>query len=376
VNRPADTIRIASTNGSSGVVVDRITKFEISNSFTEPAAALFELGDDRTWRELADVIAIGNRFAVVVNGYCRLTGRMIARRLPVSADAGASVQLTVRTKLADAVFASANPAIRLDKASLQDVVYQAYQTIGLGPEDFYTEADLAVDLMTGKGGSGRKVDLDELKEDAAKVKPPETIYAFVERHLNRFHLSHWDAPDGRIVIGAPSNEQSPIYRLRLRREDPQRNNVTSAEKVEDYEQTPSVLLVSGQSGGGGFARAKVRGSEINAVLVGVDPVINRPVFIVDDAIKTQEQADARARRELLMRSRQTDAWTMEVDGLAHWDGEQLIPWGIDTIADVDVDVAGARACGAYLINRVTMRGDADAGYTTALEMCRKGLWVL
>lgn len=376
MNRPADKVIIASTNGAASITIDAITRFEISNALTEPASALFEIGSMNTWTKLSDAIALGTRWRVEVNGRARLTGRMLSRRLPVTSDAGATVQLTVRTALADAAFASANPTISLAKCSLKDVVLQAYAPLGLGEEHFVFDPDVARDIMTGKSAGGSAIDLDDLKEDAAKVHPPETIYAFVERHLNRFHLTQWDAPDGRIIIGAPDQRGITFYRLRLRRDDPQNNNVVSAEKIEDYEQTPSVLLVSGLSGGGGFAKAKVRSAETNEVLSAVAPVINRPVFIVDDAVKTQEQGDARARREMLMRSRQTDAWSMEVPGLAYWDGAKLTPWGIDTIADVDVEVAGASARGAYMIHKVTMKGDASAGYSTSLEMVARGLWAL
>lgn len=373
MNRPPDKVEIASTGGT---VIDAITRFEISNSLTEPSSALFEIGSMSTWTKLQSAIALGTRWQVRVNGRARLTGRMISRRLPVSSDAGATVQLTVRTRMADAQFASANPTISLSKCSLKDVVLQAYGPLGLGEEDFVFDPDVARDIMTGKSAGSSAIDLDELKEDAAKVHPPETIHAFVERHLARFHLTHWDAPDGRIIVGAPDQRTIAFYRLRLRRDDPQNNNVTSAEKIEDYESTPSVLLVSGLSGGGGFAKAKVRSAEINEVLNAIVPAINRPVFIVDDAVKTQAQADSRARREMLMRSRQTDAWTMDVPDLAFWDGSKLIPWGIDTIADVDVEVAGAAANGAYMIHKVTMKGDASAGYSTSLEMVARGLWVL
>ena len=376
MNRPADKVRIAATKGSSGTIIDAIGQFEIVNSLTEPSQALFEIGSMSSWVKLKESIEIGTRWAVVVNDRARLTGRMISRRLPVTSDAGATVQLTVRTVLADAAFASANPFICLSKCSIKDVILQAYAPLGLGEEDFVFSPRVARDIMTGKGGGGTDVDLEEIKEDAAKVHPPETIYAFVERHLARFHLTHWDAPDGRIVVGAPDYRGQTFYQLRLRRDNPQANNITSAEKIEDYEQTPSVLCVSGLGGGKDYGKAKVRSAEINTVLNDIDPPINRPVFVVDDAVKTQSQADSRARREMLARSRQTDAWTMDVPDLAYWDGSKLIPWGIDTLADVDVEVAGASARGAYLVHKTTMKGSASEGYSTSLEMVARGIWVL
>lgn len=376
MSRSVDTVEITSVSGGNYIAFDKITQFEITNSLSEPASALIEVGGDSTWEDIFGDIEIGNRWAVYVNGKPRLRGRMLARRLPISADGGATVQLTIRTIMADAMFSSADPNLQVTKGSLKDAVVKAYSFLGLTEEDFVFEADLAVSLMTGGTDAKRKAYIADITEEDAKVHPPETVYAFVERHLNRFHLSHWDGPDGRIVVGAPDAWGTPIYSLRCRRDDPSGNNVLNAEKVEDFEQMPSVLAVCGVGGGKLAGASKIRAMRTNDILTAVDPVLFRPVIVVDETLKTQSLAEARATKEMTARAKQTDAWTIEVDGLSYWDGSKQIPWSIDTMVDVDIDLAGARAHGAYMLHKVSLRGSATDGYTSSLEMVGHGLWVL
>lgn len=376
--RPDDTVRIESVQGSDfAIVVDRATSFEVTHDLSEPASARFELGDDGSWSALKDALQTGTRFKVVVNDRAWLTGRMLAKQLPISASAGSTIRLSVRTRLADAAFASASPDISVRKASLKEVVLAAYGPLGLTEADFLFSADAARDLLTGKAGrSSAPADLAAIKEDDAKVHPPETIAAFVERHLNRFHLSHWDAPDGRIVIGAPDDTQAPLYVFRCRKGDRgQLNNILDCEKSEDFEEVPTVLGVFGVGGGKQWAKSRVRAVEEDPTLAAVDPPLYRPVLIVDEAVKLEAQASARARLEMSMRSRAKDAWRVTLDGLSYWDGKESIPLAIGAIADLQVDTSGV-VSGAYLITRTTLRGDADNGFSAQLDLVAKGIWRL
>jgi prophage tail gpP-like protein len=372
--RPRDEVTIESVAGEDlSILVDSATRCEITTDLVAPAQALFEMGDDASWLATYDALKTGARFQVRVNGLLRMTGRALTRSLPVSERQGSTIRLTIRTLLADAQYASASPSINVRRSTLRETVLAAYEPLGLTADDFIFDASVAVDLLTGKGGPSRVVDLAEIKEDAAKVHPPETIYAFVERHLNRFHLSHWDAPDGKIVVGAPDDEQEPIYKLQCYRGTAAvANNFLSAERVADFEQVPSILGVFGVGGGKAYAKAKVGASETVSELADT----YRPTLLVDESIKTQAQAEAMARREMSMRRRRSDCWRFSVDGLSHWDGSTATPWAIDTVVDVDVVNADSTAIGPYLIHRVTMRGDPDDGFTTDIEAVAKGIWRL
>jgi hypothetical protein len=367
-----ELVTIESVGGSGAPLrVDRITQYEITHSLTSPSEARLELGDNGTWAAIREAIAIGRRFQLTLNDRPILTGRLLTRALPLSASAGATVQLTVRTALADAAFASCERfAVR--NATLYDVVVRAYATIGLTEDRLEFQADVARNLLTGKGAGGSPpTDLAPLLEEDAQVQPPETVFAFVDRHLRRFGLIHWDSPDGKVIIGKPNDEQTPIYRaqaLRSRRG----NNVIQARRTEDYEQVPSSIGVYGQGGGRDYSSALAR-----AVIT--DPVLTaarlwRPTVVMDDGIRTDALAESHARRELAQRSLQRDSWSVTVPGWTYRDRSGTrVPYAIDTVVDLAIDVADPAGSPCYVWS-LSRSGSAGEGHTTSLTMAAKGVW--
>jgi hypothetical protein len=418
MKRQRDKVTIESVAGGVfPVVIDRATRYEIVTDLMSPSCARFELGDSGTWAAIAGALKIGGRFTVSVNGNSRMKGRLLTRNLAVTPQGGATVQLALRTRLADAAFTACDPKIGVRNTTLHDVVLKAFAKMGLTTADFIFEADTARDLITGRrsgkpdpvaglryarakvaaqaqsddrdsalqaydeqisAAEGRPVDpaLTALREDEARVHPPETIWSFVERHLARFGLMIWDGPDGRIVIGKPDDSQKPLYIMTARRgKNAVTNNLLSATKVEDFEDVPAQLWVFGFGGGREQSKTKYRALRTDPTLLAVAPSLDRSVMIIDESIRTPEQAAARARKEMMRRSMQKDCWTLETDGLTYWNGTQSIAYAVDTVADVRVDVAGG-ASGAYLIHQCTMTGDADNGHTTRLVCSGRGIWDL
>ena len=258
MNRPKDTVRLEAVGGKT---FDRFTSLEITSDLTAPAEASIECGDDGTWQSLKDYLALGAPFKVFTNDRLRLTGRLESADIPVDAASGASVRFLVRTKLADATYASCDPAIAIQQTTLKEVVLKAYASLGYAESDFVFNADTARDLMTGKPAGGKQspeTSLAPLKVDEARVNPPETIFEFVERHLQRFHFSHWDSPDGKIVVGAPNDQQAPLYRFLCKRGAAARaNNVLSARRSRDASDSPSHIGVFGGYRPSDFQNARV-----------------------------------------------------------------------------------------------------------------------
>ena len=370
--RPRDRVTI---EGDAGAF-DAFTSIEITNDLTAPAEASFECGDDASWRTMEERIAPGTAYRVLVNGRLRLTGKVYIADVPVDAAGGATVRFVVRTKVADAAYASASPQISILNTTLKDVVLRAYGPLGFLPSDFIFKADLARDLMTGRStrGGDRPVDLEPLDFKQAKVNPPETIFDFVERHLARFHLSHWDAPDGKIVVGAPNDMQPALYNFRLLRGAAGRqNNVTSAHRTRDMSDAPTTVSVSTVVGPE-VARYTI-GSTVRSRVEDVARSFYRPIILVDANLGRLDATLSRAKRELMHRSKKLEAWDLTTDGWSFWTGQALVPYAPDTVADVEVDVAGGPA-GAYLVHRTILRLDPDQGFTAQLSLLRRGLWVL
>jgi prophage tail gpP-like protein len=178
------------------------------------------------------------------------------------------------------------------------------------------------------------------------------------------------------VIGAPDDTQNPVYLMTARRgEAAQANNLLSATKTEDFEDVPRDLWVFGVGGGKDTVKATVKFVELDTTLFAVAPALGRVAVINDESIKTQAQAEHRARREMMRRSLMKDTWTLETDGFTHWDGSESLQYLVDMVADVQVDVAGG-AVGPYLLYQVRMVGNAESGNTTTLTAAGKGVWTL
>ncbi len=371
--RPRDVVTIEGDAGS----FDAFTSIEITNDLTGPAEASFELGDDGSWRSMEEKIRPGTLFEVRVNGRLRMTGRVQVNDVPVDADAGATVRFVVRTRMSDALYASASPSISVVGATLKDIVLRAYAPLGFKESDFIFKSDVSRDLMTGRSTRGHDslLNLDPLRFEQAKVNPPETIYDFVERHLLRFHYTHWDAPDGRIVVGAPNDQQTPLYSFRIvRGASAGQNNLLSAHRTRDISEAPTSITVV-TIVGPEIAKTRIA-STVRPAVTDVDPqLFHRPVMLMDTSLWSRDQTFAKAMRELLQRSKRLDVWELTTDGWSFWDGASLIPYGIDTVADVDVEVAGG-SVGAYLLHRTVLRLDPDSGFTSQLTVLRRGLWVL
>ena len=99
------------------------------------------------------------------------------------------------------------------------------------------------------------------------------------------------------------------------------------------------------------------------------------MMMVNEAIKTDELARRHARRELVNRSKSIDAWSVEMDGLTFWNGSKFIPYGIDTVAEIDSSLAGGPA-GAYLLHSITLSRNVAQGDTASLKLLKRGIWQL
>lgn len=376
-----DTVTITKEGGGdASLLINRATQFEIVTDLLAPSTARFELGDESTWEALRDTAAIGSRVIVAVNGYTRLRGRLLTRNLSATVGGGATVQLAVRTRLADAMFTACDPGVGVKNVQLKDLILQAFKRMGLEESDFIFQGDVSRDVLTGRGSRNvPEPAVHTLREDEARPHPPETIYAFVDRHLSRFGLMMWDAPDGRLIVDRPDVDQRPIYSMTMRKGQASKtNNLLSATKTEDFEEVPRDLWVFGVGGGRDINRASVKFVQFDTTLFAVDPRLSysaRTAVIIDESIKTEAQAEARAKREMMRRSLQKDTWVLETDGFSYWDGMEAFPYVINTIAGVQVDVAGG-ASGPYLNYNVTMRGNAHDSMTTTITTAGRDVWRL
>lgn len=352
------------------------TSFSISSAITGPAEARFELGDDSGYARLQELCGLGAQFVVMVNDRSRLVGRVEATSSPCDADKGTVQSFVVRTRMSDAVISSAPQGIRLKNASIKEFVLACYAGIGLEERDFDFQVDVSRDLMTGKDSRGQRPAraLEPLKEEQAKVNPPESTFAAVDRHLRRHGMLHWDGPDGRIVVGAPDDQQEPLGALCCYRPPyAQANNLLAVERIQDVSQAPTVLGVFGISPGKDFTKTRLWSQLENAELIRRG--FRRAVVINDEALRTVSLAEGRARREYATRNRALDRLVVSVDGLSYNEGVELFPWAPDTVFDVTVSHLGG-AIGNYYVEEVELTRSSDAGDRSQIMLVKQGVWVL
>lgn len=365
----------------SGGVFDQFERMTLVNDLAGPSEATFEMGDDGAPSDLAEIIAPGSQVLIFLNDKDRLQGRLEVSGVPISAGGGARIRLTARTRLADARYGSADPKTKIKNTSIKDFVISLYEQVGIGSDFVVFEPWAERDLMTGKGGpTGPAVDLEPIKEDQAKVQPPETVFDAIERHLRRHRATQWDGTGGRIVVGRPDDEQEPRYKLQLHRfgEASRANNILSISKIRDWSEVAHEIHVYGGSPGRSTAKAGIKGIAIDAdvlAVVGQDLHFSRVAMMPDQQIKTQQQADQRAVRELSSRSRRKDAYDVAVDGWSYWNGHEQIPWAVNTTVDLHVETLGG-PMGKFLIHRTSCEMSAGGALTTKLSLAAPGIWII
>jgi prophage tail gpP-like protein len=372
MKRRPDTVRVE----AEGIgAFDRFTSLAISYDLTAPSEASFEVGDDGSWKELERFVKPGTKYRVYINNALKLTGKAILNDVPID-ERGSVVRFSVRTKLADAMYASADPKTRVSGTSVKDFVLALYAPLGYGPGDFVFDADVSRNLLTGVSRTGAKPppEFESMIENKAKVQPPEAIYAAADKHLRRFGLMHWDSPDGKIVVGAPDDEQMPLYHFRMvNGPGGYANNLLSAQFVRDWSELPSVLGVFGRLGEGGLSQVPVR--HVISDQEVIDAGFYRPVLVIQEGVTSEALAARAAFRERTARNKNRQTWVLTTDGFSYWDKNQIISYGTDTVCEITTTSA-ASPNGAYLIHRVAHTRDAERGDVTQLFALARGLWRL
>lgn len=375
MGRLKDRVKIERIGGTGGgAIFENFTSFELVNDLTAPSEASFEVGNDGTWDAISSYVAPGTRYRIALNDQPRLTGRVEMNDIPLDASNGSVVRFVVRTKLADAFYASADPSVKVKKTSVKDFLIALYAPLGYTEADFEFNPHVARDLMTGKNTAGKgdpyEVKLEPMKIEEARVQVTESIYAAADRHLRRHGLMHWDSPDGKIAVGYPNDTQEPQYFLRMMRGVKGReNNVLGATRTNDFSDIPSRIAVHG--GSGGKPRKKIKSIVVDSDVTAAG--FYRPVVVPREELRIQSLVDSAAARELSARSKRKDCFELEIDGLSWWNGYCTTPWAVDAVCNIESDVAGG-PLGRYYIHRVVNRRDANNGDTSNISVLRSGIW--
>lgn len=373
--RPLDNIVLEGEFGR----FDRFEAIELTHDLLASSSCKVKLGDDASFKQLEPIVSPGAKFKIFLNGLLQFTGRVDSFEAPGGSEA-TNIELTLRTKMADARYASADPRINVKGATLKQFILELYAPFGYLEPDFQFAAAADADIVTGViKGAPAPVDLATIQLDQAKVQPPETVYDAASRHLKRHHMQHWDGADGRILVGTPDDKQDPRYRLMMARGiQSQGNNILDFKRVRDWSEAASVVWAFGGTPTKDVykdpIKAEDRDPELEAVFAR-NQHFHRPVLIPNAGSKTIPMAEAAAKRERLARARRKDAWELKVDGWTYWSGGQPVPYAINTTVEIDIHTVGAPK-GRYLITKLARSLTPEDGPTTMIEVVAPGVWQL
>lgn len=365
--RPHDQIWIEGERGRYAA----FSRIEVSHDIFGEAQCVFCVADDRAWRSLRELFYPGREYRVMCNGLPVFVGRVECHELPVTAEDGTTIQVVMRSRLADSRIGAANSKVEVSGVSIRKLILDLYRQHGFTEQDFlFTVPDVERDLITGRANGLRPpANLDLIQILAAKIKPTETTDQAARRHLERHHLMMWEGGSGLICVGLPNDQQAPLYRFFQR---PGACNLREARPVRDWTDVPTELYVYGGVLGFQLLSSPVRGLAVDLDLAAGG--FNRKVVLNVEGARTVERAQSQAKREMHARSRRKAAWELRVDDWTFWDGARATPYAVNTTCDVDVQMhEGTDLRGVFLVTAVRKTLDVDAGASTSLTLLAQGL---
>lgn len=209
-------------------------------------------------------------------------------------------------------------------------------------------------------------DVQRLTIREARPQTNETAWDYLSRLGRRLGLMLWATTDGKIVVGAPQWDQTPLYRLIRRRtprpDDP--NTILGGGLDETLGNSYSEVRVIGRASSSDSDGLRTRISETTLNPDWPAGAPDRIRYIRDPRIRNVSQAQKRGLAELARG--QSDQFKLRymVDG--HGQGDRLYAQG--TVAYVDDEPLGIR--GNYFVRGRTFKADRDSGTMTELRLIK------
>ncbi len=211
----------------------------------------------------------------------------------------------------------------------------------------------------GHGSGLASADIERITLQDARPQVGESIWDFLDRHCRRFGVLPWIDAQGRLVLSAPHYDQDPMFRLtrRLGSTTGEPNNIIAGGVVQDWGALSSECTVYGRARGDNATRSPFHATETNP-----NQPLYRPLVIHDQSVRSVEEAQRRARRELNQQN--AEAFVLEYEVHGHGQGDLI--YTIDTVADVIDEPIGVE--GLFYITRRTLSGDGKDGTRARLRL--------
>jgi prophage tail gpP-like protein len=393
--------------------ITRFTEYAFNSNFLTPTDGWsFTVAADDVKGLYEDALVPGAAVKLKINDIVQSSGFIDSVEKSASRSGGTEWRIEGRDRLGQPIDACADPTVSLKESmTLLEAFKALFSPFGWTRDDQFIESnELEVALKTGEArrskrnvsaakGFGKKR-INQYKLHQYRPYLQESVMDFALRVSQRFGLWIWSSADGeRLIISEPNFEQEPIYQIRR---GPQGTNVLDGSVKFSLAEQPSHIVVDSYSRGGEFGRGRakailsnyavvVRGYEDNrlpatlekyraagAKWLSVDEAAtsfqkmvlpkHRILYLHDDESHNQEHLENYARQQLALLQRKSLTAHYRVEGHGQRVDGFFVPWCIDTVVEVDDDVASLQE-DLYVVGR-TFNKSRSGGTTTDLELIR------
>lgn len=390
----------------AGVTVSNFTEYEFNSNFLTPVDGFsFTIGTDRLSDKMKRALVPGAAVSLHVAGAVQATGYIDSIEISASRAGGSTWRIEGRDRLGQAQDSCADPTKQFKEgATLHQALIEIFGPFGWKNEDqFEIDNDANRGLKAGgvkgekrksnaKGHSKRALKQHKLHQ--LKPYPREGALEFANRIAQRQGLWIWPSADGeKLIVGRPAFDTDALYRLD--RNYRGTTNVIDGSVRFDLQDQPTILIADSQSGNGDFGHGKIKALMVNTAVYTEDPDFtetfakhrdakqilgyafatpsrvprNRVTFLHDEESQTIAHLENFLRREMSLLQRKSLSIHYTVAGHGQSTPKGLAIWTVDTIVEVDDELANLR--GEFYVLGRTFSKSRSGGTTTKLELIRQ-----
>jgi prophage tail gpP-like protein len=309
---------------------------------------------------------------------------------------GTAITCRGRDYLSDLVECHIDPSLVIRQGeTLGGAIRLAASPVGIDTVLDNSDASLRNARTGGRAGKRPPSFFQQLELEDLRPSPELGAFEFCSRIAARHGATIQPSTKrSTLMLSAPDYEQQPSYAIRRRIGASSGNNIISAEATRDYSSIPSYMLFTSKSftRGGSSLPASVTydvmevaesyAGELYQATAQVlvtgrrkppggqlgQSQLYRLRYQQDNDSKNLAQLQRVALRQMSEFLKETLIYSVSLRG--HVDPNSGLYWAVDTIVDVDDEVADVREQ-MWVASR-TFRFDESGGATTDLELWRKG----
>lgn len=376
--------------------------YEFNDTFLTPTSGFrFTIGGRSFDNLFARGVTPGARISLRLGSHFVGDGYIDDVEYSADRSSGVVAQISGRDRVGYAV--DGHPRRKLilkEGTTLGQALKQILGPLGFTKFDIANESNVALQtgLVTGtklsKGGKKRGPrPLDSFVLHQTRPYQGEGAWAFASRITQRHGLWLWLSADGETVIASkPDFDRTPAHELR-RRFTGDTNVLGGAVKYSMGEQ-PTVIVADGVGGGGEFGQSRIRAKIVNPACITDDPELVRvwtefadarsvmmgavgtpfvvprcrTLYLHDQSSQTPQQLENFVKREMSLFLRKSLEASYTVIGHGQIVNGAFVPWAVDTMVNVDDEVAGLHET-LWVIGRTFSRS-RQGGTTTRVQLVR------